>query len=689
MSYVLDHPPYTPVEPVIEVLHGVEVTDPYRWLEDQSSPRTRKWLEEQSVYTRAYLDAIPGRDRIRNRIEELLVVEAISDPWKVGDRYFYTKRIASSQQPVIMMREGEAGQENVLVDPAERDTSATIAVNILTISGDGSLVAYSVHRGGEDSIDVEFFDLRTRKRLADHLARGFCRGLTFAADDSGFYYSHEALGSDCSGHRAICYHAFGTSSQRDREVFVGDANPKLHLVLLSSPSTRRLGYYECFNTDSKRTDFLIHDIFGGTPPQRIVKQFEGLFVPFLLDSELFAMTNWKAPNCRFVKIDVSRPHPDNWCDVIPESASRIQDIAVVGQFIFVAFVKDLGAHVQIFDFSGKSIGTLPLPSEGTISLFPCRADSDTLFYRFTSFAHSPSILRFRTQTREQEIWAHSEVNFAPSSMEITRVRYPSKDGTPVPMFLVSRKGLRDMGPLPTFLTGYGGFANSITPQFSAYATFLVEQGCLFAVANLRGGAEFGEDWHLAAKRQRRQTAIDDFIAAAEWLVAQQYSTLGRVAIGGGSNAGLLVAAALTQRPDLFRAVICLGPLLDMLRYHLFDFADGWIDEYGSPEIESDFHALLQYSPYHRVKNSTPYPALLLISGDADMRCNPMHARKMAARLQAANTSEHPIILDYRPHWGHVPVQPLTRRINALTDRLAFLSHELGLGICTRDGIRCE
>jgi prolyl oligopeptidase len=678
MALTLSPLPPTSIEPVTEILHGVAITDHYRWLEDQDSPRTREWLETQTTYTRAYLDAIPGRDRIRKRVEKLLDVEVISEPWTVGGRYFYRKRVAGGQQPVIMMRKGERGEEIALVDPAQTDATGTTAVNILTTSSDGTLLAYSVRQGGEDFYEVKFIDVETQEHLSDRLARGFCRGLVLTEDRSGFYYTHEPISANYTSYRAVFYHAFGTSNLEDKEIFVGGSDPELQLVLLSSPSGRRLGYYKLFKTDPKRIDFAVQDISVGTPPHWIVEQIEGLFAPCLLDNELLALTDWKAPNCRFVKIDLNHPEPENWRDVVPECGSRIQNIAVVGESIFVTSVEELATRVEIFDFSGKNLGTIPLPSRGTASLFPCRTDSTMIFYRFSSFAHPPSIFGYHPQTGEHQSWTRSQVKFDPSSIEIEQVRYPSKDGTPVHMFLVSRKGLRDTRPLPTFLTGYGGFGTSITPQFTAYATYLIERGCLFAVANLRGGAEFGEEWHLAAKRQKRQTAIDDFIAAAEWLLVEKHAAPGRMAIGGGSNAGLLVGAAFTQRPDLFRAVICLGPLLDMLRYHRFDLADSWIDEYGSAEIESDFRALLEYSPYHRVVTGAAYPAVMLISGDADTRCNPMHARKMAARLQAATTSGHPILLDYKPLWGHTPVQSLTRRIDALTDRLAFLSSELGL-----------
>jgi prolyl oligopeptidase len=678
MPKLMAPPPYSLVEPVTDILHGVPVVDPYRWLEEQNSPRTRRWLEEQGAYTRAYLDALPGRNSTRKRVEELLAVEAISEPWKVGGRYFYLRRRASSEQPAIIMREGDSGEEVVLVDPTKRDPTGATAVGILNISSDGGLLAYIVRTAGTDSCAVEFFDVDRQQTLQDQLPHGFCRGLVFTPDDKGFYYSHEVVGATPPSCRAVFRHIFGTDSQQSTEIFFGGDDPNLRLILLASPSGRKLGYCKLFRTDPKRIDFLIQDIASGTPPRLIVEQMQGIFAPFLLEDGLLALTDWQAPNGRVVKIDLDCPEARNWRDLVPESASRIRSIAVVGESIFVTSVKDLATHLEVFDFSARKLRVISLPSLGTASLFPSRRDSDTIFLRFTAFAQPPSILSHQVGTGEQEPWAHSQVQFDPSSIEIHQIGYLSKDRVKIPMSLVFQKGRRTAGTFPTFLTGYGGFGNSITPQFAAYATYLVERGCLFAVANLRGGAEFGEAWHLAAKRHKRQTAIDDFISAAEWLLAEGYAQPDRLAIGGGSNAGLLVGAALTQRPDLFCAVVCLGPLLDMVRYHLFDSAGKWVDEYGSAEIESDFQNLLRYSPYHGVKEGVAYPAVMLLSGDADTRCNPMHARKMTARLQAATSSGHPVLLDYQPAWGHTPVQPLTRRVEALTDRLAFLCHELKL-----------
>jgi prolyl oligopeptidase len=669
-------PPYSPVEPITEILHGIPVTDPYRWLEDQNVQRTRAWIAEQTRYARAYLDNIPGRDRIRTQIESLLAVDTVSTPWKVGSRYFYLKREAHQQQPTIAMREDESGNEAILADPNGQETIAAPAVAILSISADANLLAYSVKEGGQDFCAVRFVDVPARKHLKDFLPRGFCRGLAFSPDNRGFYYSHELCEVRSSTQRAIHWHELGTNTG-DTEVYAGGCDPKLRLLLVSSPSGLCLGYCKRFSSDPQKSDFWIHDIASGARPFPIAEQIEGLFVPFLLDNDILALTDREAPNHRIVRIDRKNPGRGNWRSVVPESESRIQGLAVTRQLIVVAYTRARSTRLETFDLFGNALGEIPLPCEGTASLFPCRSDTDAIFYRSSSFAHPPSIQCYRVQTREQETWSQSNGQIDPSSLQMEQVFYASKDGTRVPMQLVSQKRRRHAGPLPTFLTAYGGFGKSIAPRYAAYSAYLIQRGCLFAVANLRGGAEFGEQWHLSAKRRNRQNAIDDFVAAAKWLVCAGYTQPGRLAIGGGSNAGLLVGAAFTQRPHAFRAVLCLGPLLDMLRYHLFDFASKWTDEYGSAENAGDFQTLLGYSPYHKVREGISYPAVMFVSGDADTRCNPMHARKMVAKLQAAG-SLRPILLDYRAGWGHTPAQPLTRRIEALTDRLAFLSHELEL-----------
>jgi len=665
---------------VTEILHGVPITDPYRWLEDQNSLRTRKWLGEQTAYTRAYLDAIPGRDHIRERLKQLLAVDLVSQPSKIGTRYFFMKRAAHRERSVIMMREGEAGEDIPLVDPADRSEDPALALDILNISQDGKYIAYGVRNSGENACAVEFLDVDQKRIMPDRLPRGVCGGVVFSRDGRGFYYSHPAIDSVRPRHRTVYWHDFGPSLDGDPEIFFAGDDPRLHLSLLGSPDGQVLAYLVLRSENPMTTDCWIQCIASGGLPQRIVEGVEGGFYLRFIDNKLIALTEWDAPNGRIVEIDPARPGLSNCREIVPESDSRIHGFTVVRDLIFVTYVENLTTKVQSFDLAGNSSGTLPVPLYSSTAVLSKQSQSDTLFYRTTSFHLPPTIFRFDPHTCQSQVWASRPVPFDPSSFESERVEYESKDGTRIPMFLVAKKGCRCAGSIPTFLTGYGGFGSSLTPKFTAYGTVLMEQGFLFAVANLRGGAEFGEQWHLAAMRHHRQNAIDDFISAAEWLLAHGHTSPGRLAIGGGSNAGLLVGAALTQRPDLFRAVLCLGPLLDMLRYHKFDHADLWVEEYGCSENLEDFPYLYSYSPYQQAKDNVSYPAVMLISGDADTCCNPMHARKMAARLQSATSSSYPILLDYKSEWGHVPVLPLSCRIDSLTDRLAFICHELGVDV---------
>jgi len=681
MSPVLEPPPFTPLEPITEVLHGVEITDPYRWLEDQNSPRTRKWIEEQTAYTRAYLDTIPERDRIRKRIEELLTgKDVISDPRQVGARYFFLKRLQNSEQHSIVMKEGLLGEERILVDPNLRATGSSTAVSIAAASHDGRFLAYSVRQGGTDHSALEILDVEKNIVLPDRLPDGFCTGLVFAPDGSGFYYSHREAHDPRPNYKAAFWHCFGIERSQDQELFVAGEKPDLFLGILDSLETKLLAYVVYSTGKSPRTSIYLHRIEPGAVPTLLLENVEGQFMPFFVRGQLFAYTDVGAPNFRIVRIGLTDPDPAQWRDVVPESHQRIQQFAVAGEQIFVARTDRFSTRVQRFDLTGGQRKGLLSSAHGTVDfLNPTYSETD-LFYRYTSMTDPSVLYGHDTRDEKESIWDKMNVPFDSSLFMVEEVVYPSKDGTSVPLLLAARKDLIHSGPLPTFLTGYGGFGSCVTPRFTAFATFLMEQGFLFAVPALRGGSELGEQWHVAGKRNKRQNSFDDFVAAAEWLLSKGRSAPVRIAIGGGSNAGLLVGAAVTQRPDLFRAAICLGPLLDMTRYHLFDFAAGWAEEYGSPDDESDFHSLLAYSPYHRVEDGKDYPAILLISGDADTRCNPMHARKMAARLQAASCSECPVLLDYKPSWGHTPVQPLSIKIDALTDRLAFICHELGVQI---------
>jgi len=679
MAHVLEPPPFTPIEPVIEVLHGVEITDPYRWLEDHNSPRTRNWIQEQTAHTRAYFDSLTGRDAIRTRVQKLLTSkEVVSELWHVGNRYFSLKRQRDSEQRSIVMREGFSGKEHILVDPARRDTGPSTAVSITTVSHNGHFLAYSVRQGGTDHAALEILDVEQNIVLQDRLSDGFCSGFVFAPDDTGFYYSHREVNDERPNYKAVLCHRFGTVPSEDRKVFVAGEQPHMFLGILNSPENNILAYVVLVNGTHPRTSIYLHSMGLGAEPKLLIDNVEGYVVPFFVNGQLLAYTDVGAANFRIVRIELADAGLARWRDVVPESDRRIHQFSAAGGQVFIVRSHRFSTRVERFDLDGRQQSDICSMAHGTIDLMNPTHSGRGLFYRFTSVTEPPAIYCYDTHEQRILTWDKSPTPFDSSLIAVEEGDYPSKDGTLIPMLLAARKDLIHSGPLPTFLTGYGGFGSCMTPRFTAFATFLIEQGILFALPALRGGSELGEEWHFAGRREKRQTSIDDFIAAAEWLVSQCRSVPSRVAIGGGSNGGLLVGSALVQRPDLFRAVICLGPLLDMLRYHLFDLAENWVDEYGSANNDRDFHALLGYSPYHHVNDGAAYPGVLLISGDADDRCNPMHARKMTARLQAATTSGKPILLDYKATWGHAPLQPLTGRIEALTDRLAFICHELVL-----------
>lgn len=675
MSNTVEAPPYTPVELITEILHGVQVADPYRWLEDQSSARTRIWIERQTAYARAYLDSVPDRELIRNRIRQLLSIEVISEPWKIGNRYFYLKRGPRDQQPSIMMRELGSSEEQVLVSPSERERTGLLSVNILSISDDGSLLAYGVKNGGTDVQCVEFLDVFRGVVLEDSVRAGLWPMVLFSEDRKSFYFSHEPLHPAGSHNRCVYRRWLGATPEEDEEVFCATHRADCHVHLCATGDPTLLGIIVVTSGDPVTFDAYVKDLTKPSESARLVKDGTSLIRPFFVGHTMLAITNQGAPNRKIVAISLT-----NRCyDAVPEASLRVSDFTVADNLIYVSYVReDLTNTIEIYDLLGHRQASVPSPAGGTIRLLRRPPNSDTLFYSFCSFAQPQVLFAHHSRSGTHSEWAAIKAPVDSTSLALSRVSYKSEDGTAIPMSLISRRGSRFSPDTPVFLTAYGGFGTNMTPQFGAYSTFLMEHGFLIAVPNLRGGGEFGDEWHASGMRHNRQNAIHDFIAAAEWLVAQGYTIPERIAIGGGSNAGLLVGAALTQRPDLFRAAIILGPLLDMVRYHRFGYARNWIAEYGSSDNPKDFQHLLSYSPYHRITQGTSYPAVLIVSGDADTCCDSLHARKMTARLQAATASGHPIILDYKPTRGHQPVQPLNSRIDALTDKLAFLCHEIGL-----------
>jgi prolyl oligopeptidase len=677
MSKLMEAPPCSPVEPVTDVLHGIAVTDPYRWLEDQDSPQTRAWIEEQTKYARTYLDSIPYRERIRERIRELLDVETYDSIQKVGPRYFFRKRLLGQEQPGVYLREGPDKEDRLVIDPAERGTGKHTAVKPLRISPDGRLFLYEVKEGGERTGTFELLEIESQRTLPDVLPRGYLRGFAFAPDSRSFYYVHEAITSSGPHYRAVCHHVLGTPFCDDKQIFVAGDSDKIRLHIV--PGQDQLGFLVYRFLDKMYTDFYLWRFGSETAPTPVIENAGYKFGPLVMkDGRILAVTDRDAPNSRIVRLRLREGLEPEFVDVIPATDVPIQNLAVTETRIFVSYTSELRAQIAIFDLFGKPLGELPIDKFDTVRLAGGSLDEDELFFERESFTRPIQIYRYSSQTGEAKLWAERKVPFSSQAFSHTQVWYTARDSTRIPMFLVGRRDVLESGQHPTIMTSYGGYGISMTPQFSVFVAFLIERGCLFALPNIRGGSEFGVDWHDAAKRRNRQVAFDDFLCAAEWMIEAGRTEPQRLAIFGGSNSGLLVGAAMTQRPELFRAVVCMVPILDMLRYHLFDKAHVWKEEFGTVEEPDDFAALLNYSPYHRVEQGVSYPATMIVSGDADQNCNALHARKMTARLQAASVSECPIFLEYSRHRGHSPVLPVSERIEALTDRMAFLCDQLQL-----------
>jgi prolyl oligopeptidase len=672
---LISRPPTTAIEPVTDVLHGLPITDPYRWLEDQNSPLTRAWIEEQTRYARSYLDNVPGREPIRRRVREFLAIETYDSFQKAGNRYFFRKRLRDQEQPCICMREGARGEDVILLDPAVGGSGNYRAFKPLRVSPDGRLLLYEIKEGGERTGTFALFDVEARRTLPDVLSRGYVRGFSFAADGKSFYYVHEALDSKSPLYRAAYRHVLGREFAEDQEVFCAGEGEGLRLFLVSD--TTRLGFLVYRFRDKTRIDFYLKTLEPDGSLERVFADAEHTFGPRLLPGRILAITDRDAPNFRIVELRIYPNRDPEWIEVVPENGSRIRQWIIAGDRIIVSYVRQAATCVSVFDLEGNKTDEWPVRAGGrTVRFVAASSDSDELVLETESFTRPAATLLCSVRSNRFVLWAKKEIPFRSERYGYRQVWYTSKGGAQIPMFLMGRRDVLKGGCHPAIMTSYGGYGVSMTPQFSVFVAFLVERGCLFALPNIRGGSEFGAEWHTAAKRRNRQNAYDDFLAAAEWFIATGRTTADRLAIFGGSNSGLLVGAALTQRPDLFRAVVCMVPMLDMLRYHLFDNAHVWRDEFGTAEDPDDFAALVRYSPYHQVRSGTGYPATLIVSGDADQNCNPLHARKMAARLQAANSSPHPILLDYSHFRGHSPVLPLSDRIDALTDRMAFLCDQL-------------
>jgi len=660
-------PPPTRADNVTETLHGLKITDPYRWLEDQDSPETRAWIDAQSRFARAHLDPLPGRDTLRARLAGFLKVDVTRTPIAREGRYFFMRRQASEARFSICMREGPQGKDQIIVAPESVSADQNISVNLMGVSDDASILAYGVRYGGEDESEIRLLDLRTRKLLPDGLRKGRYFGFDMQPDNRGYYYTRYVVKQ---GSR-VYHHVMGTPVAADPVIFGKNYGPDEIAWSSLSEDGRYLILGMSLGVPAKKTELYVQDLARGGGRVTIVNDIEADFRPDIAGDRMYLHTNWKAPNWRVLAVDLKNPARANWQEVVPETKQPIDHVSLAGGRLFVSYLENVVTRIRQFDPDGKELGDVKLPGIGTANAPSGRWKQDEAFYTFSSFTDPSTCWRYTVSTGKQDLWFRPKVPIRPEDFEVKQVWYESKDKTKVPMFLVHRKGIERDGTRPAMLYAYGGFTVSLTPQFSPVAAAWASMGGVFAVANLRGGGEFGENWHRAGMFEKKQNVFDDFFAAAEWLIANKYTRPAQLAIRGGSNGGLLVGAALTQRPDLFGAVLCGAPLLDMLRYQKFKVGAFWTTEYGSADDPKQFEYLYRYSPYHRVQKGGKYPAVMFVTGDSDTRVDPLHARKMAALLQASTGSDNPILLRYDTSGGHTGSGSVDKTIEEILDEISF------------------
>jgi len=669
----LPDPPKTRHDDVKEMLHGVELIDPYRWLEDQEAPETRAFIDAQNAYAHSLLDPLPSLGPIRDRLTTLSRQDAQRAPTERGGRYFTLRREAGDDLPRLFVRDGLSGEDEVLLDPHPLSIDHTTSITVEDISLDGRLLVYGVRTSGEDETALRTRDVRSRKDLPDHLPRALYRGVSLRPDGSGFFYARQ---DRVRGIR-IRYHAMGTPESQDREIFGAGFGASDWIAATVSENGKHLLFSVSHGWASG--EIYAQRLDSQSAIQPIVRGVDAHVFAAFAGDRLVAQTDWTAPTGRIVEIDPSYPAPANWRDIVPAGADAIEAFALVGGRIVVQRLHNVASRLDVFTLDGKHEGTITLPGLGTVAALSGRWDRDELFFDFESYTTPLSTLRASVTSRTVEPFWTSAVPFQSDRYETRQVWLSSKDGTKVPMFVTHRRGLEPNGGMPTLLHGYGGFAVSLTPQFSTSAAWWLEHGGIYAVANIRGGNEFGEAWHRAGMLANKQNVFDDFIAAASWLIENGYTSPDALAIRGASNGGLLVGAVLTQRPDLFRAVLCEFPDLDMVGYWRFPNNNPpALLEYGDASKPDQFKFLLAYSPYQRVTPGTKYPAVLLMTGDADTRVPPLQARKMTARLQAATTSGRPVLLLYDTKAGHAGGRPLRKVVGDESLELAFLAWQLGM-----------
>jgi len=680
-------PPTRTVDAADE-LHGRRVADPYRWLEDVKDPEVATWMRAQDEFARGKLAALPQREALAERLEQLSYIDSISAPYHRGDRYFYTRSHRDKEKAVYYVRKGEQGTEEVLIDPNTLSADGSISVHGTVPSHSGRYLAYKLSRNNADAATLYVRDLETGKELAaDTIEGARYASAEWTPDDSGFYYvwlpTDPAIPVDeLPGWAEVRFHALGTDPKSDPTIFAAAKDPKQFVSVELSRDGRWL--FVAHQRGWSASDVYVADL-GATAAAR-AKRSPPKFEPLVVgQSAIYGVSAWRgkfyvftnedAPRYRVMVVDPKRRARKHWRELVPQTDAVLEGVQVVGEHLVLSYLRDAHSAMEIRTLGGAPVRQVELPGLGSASGMIGNPDEDDAYFYFSSFTNTPQIYRTSIAKGTTTLWEKIEIPVDTSAFVTEQLWYPSKDGTRVSMFVVRRKDVALDGANPTMLTGYGGFNVSLQPGFSSRAVLWVERGGIWAVPNLRGGGEYGEQWHQQGMRAHKQNVFDDFHAAAEHLIAKKYTRPGKLAIMGGSNGGLLVGAAMVQRPELYGAVVCAVPLLDMIRYHLFGAGKTWIDEYGSADDPAQFTTLMAYSPYHQVRRGAEYPPMLMLSADSDDRVDPMHARKFTAAIQAA--SKGTALLRIETNAGHGGADLIKKQIEQSVDTFAFVLHELG------------
>lgn len=667
----------------VDVLHGIPVADPYRWLEDLDSGETAAWVGAQNQATFGFLESIPARARIKERLTGLWNYERYGAPFRKGGRYFYFKNDGLQNQSVLYTLARLDDTPRILIDPNHLSPDGTVALSTLGVSEDGELLVYGTSASGSDWETWRVRKVATGEDLADSLDRIKFSSPAWAKDGSGFFYGRfdgdPAKLDEVNRFQKLYFHRLGDPQEHDALIYERPDQSEWGFTPEVSEDGNTLIISVWKGTDPKNLMFWKDLRDPGSEVKPLVSDFRAKFTHFGdMGRTLWFITDLDAPRGRVLSIDLDHPEEADWKALIAEEDETLESVAAVGGRLVAAYLRDAHAVVRMFSYAGAPMGEIGLPGLGTVGGFSGeRGDMET-FFTFTGFTFPAAIYRYDFTTESYALFRKPSLDFDASAFETSQVFYASKDGARVPMFLVHKRGLKRDGNAPVYLYGYGGFNISLTPSFSAGNLPWLEMGGVLAVANIRGGGEYGQAWHEAGIKERKQTVFDDFIAAAEWLIAQGYTRPARLAIGGGSNGGLLVGACMTQRPELFGAALPSVGVLDMLRFHKFTIGWAWESDYGSPDRAEDFKTLLAYSPLHNLKPGTAYPATLITTGDHDDRVVPCHSFKFAAALQAAQGGRAPALIRIETKAGHGGGKPMAKVIEETADRWAFLARVLGL-----------